>query len=173
MSAVDPERPDVLALMAEAAAALSATGEPALPRAPKDVFHFGAPSNPAGSDALLALAIAGEKTATTSWPVPNPLYWGVGDYSVILDGRGKPAAVMRTTSMVRCLFRDVEESFALAEAEGTYEDYREGHLDFYRTQQERKVDDQGKEFGDDSEVLCERFVVVYVRKGFEDEKKKD
>jgi len=53
---------------------------------------------------------------------PSPLYWGVGDLSLILDGQGAPAAVMRTLSFVKCKFKDVEEGLALAEAEGVYEE---------------------------------------------------
>lgn len=135
--------------MAEASSALGR----ALPLA-NDVFNFGG-SDPALADERLRLAIEGKKTATTSWPVPDPLYWGVGDLSVILDGKGQPKALMRTTSMVQCKFRDVEESFALAEAEGDYEAYRSGHVAFYRQQ------DKGHEFGPDSIVLCERFEVIY------------
>lgn len=148
MSAVDPNRPDIVAFMAAASAAL---GRP-LP-APKDIFNFG--SNPSDADERLQLAIQGKKTATTSWPIPNPLHWGVGDLSVILDGKGTPRAIMRTKSFVECKFCDVEEDFALAEAEGDYQAYREGHIAFYRQQE------NGHEFGDDSMVLCERFEVIY------------
>lgn len=152
MSAVEPTRPDIVAFVAEAETAL---GIP-LP-APKDVFGFGG-SNPVLTDQFLAKAIGGEKTATTSWPIPDPLHWGVGDLSVILDGRGKPGAIMRTTSFVTCKFRDVAEDFALAEAEGDYEAYRTGHIWFYGQQE------NGHLFGDDSMVLCERFEVIYPKK---------
>lgn len=149
MSSVDPTRSDITAFMAEAAKALGRE----LPT-PKDVFNFGG-SNPRVSDELLALALEGKKTATTSWPIPNPLHWGVGDLSVILNGKGEPAAIMRTLSFVECKFKDVAEDFALAEAEGTYEDYRNGHIWFYRQQE------NGHEFGDQSVVLCETFKVIY------------
>ncbi len=153
MSAINPARPDIAAFMSAASAALGRT----LP-APKDVFNFGG-SSPALADERLQLAIQGKKTATTSWPVPDPLYWGVGDLSVILDGSGAPRALMRTTSFVQCPFCDVEEGFALAEAEGDYEAYRTGHIDFYRGQE------NGEAFGDDSIVLCERFEVIYSVEG--------
>ena len=155
MSAVDPHRSDIVAFMAEASAALGTL----LP-APKDVFNFGggARSNPELVDKLLHLAVTGQKTATTSFPIPNPLYWGVGDLSVILDGQGMPRAVMRTTSLVRCQFKDVAEDFALAEAEGDYEAYRKGHIEFYRKE-------NGHELIDESMVLCERFEVIYSKEG--------
>ncbi|KAK6210813.1 hypothetical protein LQW54_005861 [Pestalotiopsis sp. IQ-011] len=152
MSTVRPDRPDVVAFMSQASRALGQD----LP-APKDVFRFGG-DNAQLTDKLLQFAIDGKKTATTSWPIPDPMHWGVGDYSVILDGGGAPGAVMRTLSFVECRFRDVAEDFALAEAEGDYEAYRQGHFWFYGRQE------GGHEFGDDSMVLCERFEVVYPAK---------
>ncbi|KAK9414867.1 putative PUA-like protein [Seiridium unicorne] len=120
MSAVDPSRPDIVTFMAKASKELGKV----LP-APKDVFNFGG-DNAKATNELLQLVIEGKKTATTSWPIPDPLYWNVGDYSVILDGSGEPQAVMRTISFVKCKFKDVAEAFALAEAEGDYEAYRQG-----------------------------------------------
>ncbi|KAL1856961.1 hypothetical protein Daus18300_010521 [Diaporthe australafricana] len=149
MSSVDPGRSDIVAFMAKASEALGRDLA-----APKDVFAFGG-NVPRVTDELLQLAIEGKKTATTSWPIPNPLHWGVGDLSVILNGKGEPAAVMRTLSFVKCKFKDVAEDFALAEAEGDYESCRKGHIVFYGKQE------NGHEFGDDSMVLCERFEVIY------------
>lgn len=153
MSAIPPNRPDILTYISAASAAL---GTP-LPT-PKDVFSFGG-KDPLLATARLALAIQHKKTATTSYPIPSPLHWGVGDLSVILDGEGKPGAIMRTTSFVECKFKDVAEDFALAEAEGDYEAYRKGHFEFYRSQE------AGGEFSDESLVLCERFEVIYPRVG--------
>ena len=64
---------------------------------------------------------------------------------------------MRTLSLKRCLFRDVEESFALAEGEGTWEEYRRGHFEFHMATEEAV----GRKFGDEEEVLCETFEVVF------------
>ncbi|MCJ1331044.1 hypothetical protein MMC10_007731 [Thelotrema lepadinum] len=151
MSKVDTQRPDVVAFIEEASKALGRAIPPA-----KDVFGFG---NGLAylDDRLLERAISGAKTATTSWPVPDPLYWGPGDYSVILNGKGEPAALMHTNSFRQCKFKDVEEEFALAEAEGDYESYREGHFWHYGR------GENGHLFSDESEVLCERFEVVYHR----------
>ncbi|KAK1835704.1 PUA-like domain-containing protein [Podospora conica] len=156
MSAVDPQRPDIVAFMEKASAALGIKLA-----APKDVFNFGgaARDDPVLVDKLLHLAIAGRKTATTSFPIPPaPLHWGVGDLSVILDGRGMPGAVMRTASLVQCKFKDVAVDFALAEAEGDYEAYRQGHIKFYRKE-------SGHELTDESMVLCERFDVIFPKYG--------
>jgi uncharacterized protein YhfF len=65
-----------------------------------DVYAFG--DSPEMADELLDLVLHGSKRATASLmlefehdeePVPQQ-----GTYSVILDGRGKPAAVLRTTA---------------------------------------------------------------------------
>ncbi|KAJ7903335.1 PUA-like domain-containing protein [Mycena olivaceomarginata] len=149
MSSVDPNRPDIVAFMAKASSALGRDLPP-----PKDVFRFGG-NNEQRTDEFLQNAIEGKKSATTSWPIPDPLYWGPGDLSVILNGRNEPAALMRTLSFVECKFKDVAEDFALAEGEGDYEEYRTGHISFYGQQK------NGHEFGDESMVLCERFEVIW------------
>ncbi|KAK4168338.1 PUA-like domain-containing protein [Cladorrhinum sp. PSN259] len=153
----DLSSPSFSSFLALASAALNTTS----PIIPKDMFRFGEPSQTM-ADFLLRRAITGHKTATTSWPIPSPLYWGVGDFSIILDGDGNPGALMRTTELKTCKFNDVEDDFALAEGEGTVEDYKQGHREFYDRQWE--MDEKKYErFGEDSEVLCERFEVVYVR----------
>ncbi len=149
MSRFATDSPEVVALMKKASEALGRELS-----APKDVFHFGDERDPKTGDVRLRDALKDLKTATTSWPVPSPRYWGVGDNSVILNGEEKPVAVMETLSLVECKFRDVAEDFALAENEGTYQDYREGHLVFYNKQNKGKFDD-------DSMVLCERFRIIY------------
>ncbi|KAL9616769.1 MAG: hypothetical protein Q9160_008394 [Pyrenula sp. 1 TL-2023] len=149
MSTVDPTTPTIVAFMKKASQEL-ATDLPA----PKDVFAFGM-GNAKLSETSLANVLRGDKTATTSWPIPNPLHWGVGDLSVILNGKGEPAAIMKTLSFRECKFKDVEESFGLAEGEGSFQDYRQGHFRFYGLQKEKGV------FTDESWVLCERFEVVY------------
>ena len=86
---------------------------------------------------------------------------------MILDGEGKPGALMRTTELRVCKFRDVDEEFAIAEGEGNYGEYRTGHLEYYNsvgyTGFERGKDGERVVFGEESLVLCERFEVVYPR----------
>ncbi|KAK4187727.1 PUA-like domain-containing protein [Podospora australis] len=162
MSAISTRRPDIQAFAAQAFSSLSISPAPKI----KDVFSFGGTS-PDLANLRLRHAIEGKKTATTSWPVPSPLYWGVGDYSVILDGAGNPAALMQTTEMKIRKFYEVTDDFALAENEGSVEKYKQGHREFYREQWERDGK-KGLEFGEESEVLCERFVCVYVREDLRD-----
>ncbi|KAL9105587.1 MAG: hypothetical protein Q9227_009245 [Pyrenula ochraceoflavens] len=155
MSQVNPSHPSVVAFMSEAAKALGGVPLPA----PKDVFQF-APGNAKVSNDLLNLALRGVKTGTTSWPLPNPRHWDVGDLSVILDGDCKPTALMRTTNFRECKFEDVTVEFVESEGEGGYEGYREGHLNFYKRDGSR-FQQGGEEFGEESVVLCETFEILY------------
>ncbi|KAI9655112.1 MAG: hypothetical protein M1821_005595 [Bathelium mastoideum] len=154
MSRFPVDRSDVVEFMALASRYL---GRPDLP-APKDVFDFGE-DKPHVSDELLSFAIQRKKTATTTWPIPSQRHWSVGDLSVILDGSGKPSALMKTRELKECKFKDVEEEFGLAEAEGTFEEYRKNHLYWYGRHGQK--DSTGKVFGEDSMVLCETFEILY------------
>ncbi|KAK1464864.1 hypothetical protein CMEL01_12219 [Colletotrichum melonis] len=148
MSEIDPSSPHIATFMAKVSAELNIPLSP-----PKDVTAFG--DNPALKDELLDLLLQGKKTSTTTWPIPEALHWGVDDLSVILDGKGEPKAIIKTTSFERCKFRDVREEFALAEGEGNYQEWRDGHKRYF----ERSED--SKDFSEDVEVLCEWFEVVY------------
>lgn len=57
----------------------------------------------------------------------------VGDYSVILDSKGKPAGIIRTTSVVVKPFDEVEEAFAYSEGEDdrTLESWRREHRKYW------------------------------------------
>jgi len=149
MSTIDPQRPDIAAFIAEASRTLGKD----LPT-PKDVFAFG-DSEAKLNDSLLALVLAGKKTGTATYPIPDPLHWGPGDYAVVVDSESRPRAVIRTVSLVRCAFQDVTEEFALSEAEGDYQAWREGHIWFWKESQ------KGTGFSEDSVILCERFELVY------------
>ncbi|KAK0744547.1 PUA-like domain-containing protein [Apiosordaria backusii] len=153
--------PSIVEFMSLASAHLASRNMSLDSSQPKDIFHFGGTSSQLANDRL-QLAIQGKKTATTSWPVPNPLHWDVGDYSIILDGNGEPGALMQTTELKICKFKDVADNFALAEAEGSVDEYKQGHREFY-AEQRRREGKPDEEFGEESEVLCERFVVVFVR----------
>ncbi|KAK1635729.1 PUA-like domain-containing protein [Colletotrichum phormii] len=131
MSEVDPSSPHIVAFMARVSAELNTALSP-----PKDVTAFG--DNPALKDELLGLLLQGKKTSTTNWPIPETLHWSVGDLSVILDGKGEPRAIIKTTSFEMCRFRD-----------------RWTHIRYF------KRSEDSKEFSEDVEVLCEWFEVVY------------
>ena len=57
-------------------------------------FSFG--DSPEMADELLALVLAGKKTATVSVILEDEKAPSVGDLSLVLDGRSTPACVIKT-----------------------------------------------------------------------------
>ena len=85
-----------------------------------DVVDFG--DSPEMADELGALVVEGPKRATAGLlvdyeqegePLPE-----VGIYSVVADGRGDPACVLRTTQVEVKPFSQVDAAFAWDEGEG-------------------------------------------------------
>ncbi len=123
--------------------------------APAISFAFG--DGPALADALLALVVAGKKTATCGalrdfGPDGEPLP-KVGRRDIVLDGRGRPAAVIETIEVTTMCFRDVSESFALAEGEGDFAAWRSGHIAYF---------ERNGGWSEDMILVCERFRLIEV-----------
>jgi uncharacterized protein YhfF len=127
---------------------------------------FGMGDSPELRQELLELVLEGKKRASTTlvsemvtegWPEPKE-----GDYNILLDGEGRPAAVIVTVSARRARFRDVDAEHAYweGEMERTLESYRREHAKYYR----RRGEALGFEFSEDMEVILERFEVVYPKK---------
>jgi uncharacterized protein YhfF len=129
-----------------------------------DVVAFG--SEPSTADELADLVVRGPKRATTSAlrdyapdgaegdRVPRS-----GDHCVVVDGRGEPVCVYRATHVDVSRFGDVDASFAWDEGEGdrTLADWREGHVAYFTG----RAAAEGWVFDDDTEVVLERFTVVW------------
>ncbi len=119
--------------------------------------------NPALADELVALVLAGIKTATCSalweWEAegntpPTPgLLW------VVLDGGGEPRCIVETVEVTHRRYDEVDADFAAAEGEGdrSLDYWREAHRRFFT----RTLPAIGKEFVADMPLVCERFRVVY------------
>lgn len=88
---------------------------------------------PIFADLMLNLILHGGKRATAHpvlvHDVEETSPHRVGDHSVVLDGFGRPACVIRTTSIEIKPFREVDEAFAKAESEGggSVRYWRQGH----------------------------------------------
>ena len=115
------------------------------------------------ADELLALVLAGRKTATSSAlaeyadePLPK-----VGDVSIVLDAAGDPRALLRTTEVEVLPFDQVGAELAAAEGEDdlTLESWRREHEVYWR----RVLGDDG--FSPSMEVVTERFELVYPTSG--------
>lgn len=68
-------------------------------------FAFG--DSPEMADELLALVLAGKKTATVSVILEDEQTPSVGDLSLVLDGRGNPACVIKTVHLETVKFCDL------------------------------------------------------------------
>ncbi|WNB84690.1 ASCH domain-containing protein [Cellulomonas sp. ATA003] len=130
---------------------------------PPPAWAFG--DSPRLADALLDLVLAGTKTATSTalWeltdagvPTPEP-----GDLSIVVDGRGHPRALVRTTAVSVVRFADVDAEHARLEGEG--EDDRS--LASWRVEHERYLRrvaaPSGRTVDGDTPVVLERFEVRY------------
>jgi uncharacterized protein YhfF len=124
-------------------------------------WSFG--DNPELADELLKLVLAGKKTGTATLVIElertGEKMPEVGDYSIVLNGKGKPSAIIRTTSVEIRPFNEVEEAFAYSEGEDgrTLESWRREHWKYW-TRVGRKL---GFEMKEDLLVVCENFELVY------------
>ncbi len=120
-------------------------------------FAFG--DGPDLADALLALVLAGTKTATCGAlrdfgpggePMPE-----VGRRAIVLDGAGRPAALIETTEVTLRRFDAVDAAFARDEGEGdrTLASWRQGHAAFFA---------RNGGFAPEMELVCERFRLVRI-----------
>jgi uncharacterized protein YhfF len=125
------------------------------PYADAVTFSFG--DSPEMADALLALVIAGTKTATCGalrdYGEGKEAMPVAGRRDVVLDGHGRRAAVIETVEVTVRRFDDVDERFALDEGEGdrTLADWREGH---------RRYFERHGGFSPVMELVCERFKLI-------------
>lgn len=93
--------------------------------------------NPVIADELVALVLAGTKTATSSaladYQGEGSRLPEVGELSIILDGAGHPAALIRTTEVEIVAFGDVSADFAAAEGEDdrSLESWRSEHTSYF------------------------------------------
>jgi uncharacterized protein YhfF len=122
-----------------------------------DRFAFG--DTPEMADDLLALVLEGTKTATCSalseYAAEGEPIVQVGERSVVLDGRGRPACVIEICEVAIQRFGEVDAAFARDEGEG------DRSLAYWRREHERYFRKYGL-FSEDMLLFCERFRVVEI-----------
>ena len=130
--------------------------------APRLFEAFGFGDTPEMADDLGGLVVAGIKTATCSllWeyetedePLPK-----VDDFSIVLDGQGKPLCIIQTTEMTVRPYSEVDPRFAFEEGEGdrSLAYWRKAHWDFF----EPYCTKMGWTLSEEMPLVCERFRVV-------------
>lgn len=123
-------------------------------------WQFGA--NP---DHLAQLVIDGVKSATCSglifYEIENEPLPSVEDYSIILNSKDEPLAIIKTVDVKIMPMNEVPEDFAIAEGEGdrTYQYWKEAHEKFFT----KELSDLGIEYSEDMMLVCERFELVNVK----------
>ena len=115
-----------------------------------ETFSFG--DNPALAEELAGLVLAGVKTATC-WPVSEGQQTHVGKRMVMLNGSGRPAAVLETVELRTRRFDEVDDGFAFDEGEG------DRSPEYWRMAHRRYFARRGA-FSPDMELWCERFRIV-------------
>ncbi|WP_419905751.1 ASCH domain-containing protein [Kiloniella sp.] len=110
---------------------------------------------------LLKLVISGAKTATCGalfdYEADNEAIPLEGSYHILTDFEGAPACLIQMSSVTLSAFRDVPVVFAFAEGEGTYEEWKQAHTEFFK----RRATETGNVFDGETVLVLERFKVVY------------
>lgn len=128
-------------------------------KAPYTAWAFGTEIDREMQTELGTLVRDGPKRATAGvlaeYEIEGEALPQVGDYSVILDGRGEPLCIIQTTRVEVRPFGEVDADFAWTEGEGdrTLEWWREAHIGFY--------DRVGLAVSDDTLMVLERFDLVW------------
>lgn len=123
-----------------------------------DAWMFGA-----SPDELAQLVIDEKKTATCSghvfYELENEPLPEVDGYSIILNGKEEPVAIIKIVNVSIMPMNEVPEEFAVAEGEGPYEYWKSVHKEFF-TSELREV---GLEFSEEMLLVCERFKLIDVK----------
>jgi uncharacterized protein YhfF len=115
-----------------------------------DQFSFG--DSPELADELAELVLAGKKRATC-WAASDGPSTAVGKRMVMLDGAGRPRAIIETVELTQWRFEEVDEGFAFDEGEDdrTLTSWRTAHRNYFT---------RHGTYAPDMLLYCERFRVV-------------
>lgn len=133
------------------------------PNAPKEYVAWAFGNSKEMADELLTLVLNGTKKATSSnytlYEVEKEPLPYVGQNNIILDGDGKPAAIIETTSVEVLPFDEVSAEHAYWEGEGdrSLQYWRDVHEPFFK----KELESINQEFNDKIPVVCEKFQLVF------------
>lgn len=116
-------------------------------------------------DELARLVISGEKTATCSgyafYGLENVPLPTADDYFIILNQAEQPVAIIKTVEVMIVPMNKVTEEFAIAEGDGSYENWKSIHEKYFTSELEKV----GLEFSEDMLLVYERFKLIDVKDG--------
>lgn len=119
----------------------------------------------ASPDTLAQLVVDDIKTATCSghlfYELENVSLPTTEDYSIILNSKDQPVAIIKTIEVTLTPMNEVTEEFAVAEGEGdrTYQYWWDAHEEFFR----EELSETEHEFSEDMLLVCERFELIDVK----------
>ena len=121
-----------------------------------EAFSFG--RTPKQNDELLKLVLEGKKVATTSPYIEEEVYGNPNDYSIVLDSKGEPRCIIKTTKTRIMAFKDMTYDICKLEGEDEVLDtWIENHVAFLK----ESCDEYGYQFSFDMPIVFEEFEVVY------------
>lgn len=114
-------------------------------------------------DLLAQLVISGVKTATCSghvfYEINNTPLPTTDDYFIILNHKKQPVAITKTVEVKLILMNEVSEEFAIAEGDGSYENWKSIHKRYFTGE----LQTVGLEFSEDMLLVCERFTLIDIK----------
>lgn len=122
-----------------------------------ECFAFG--DSPEMADKLLSLVLAKKKTATVSVILEGERAPKIGDLSLVLDGSGHSACVIKTLSLETVRFCDLSWDMVKLEGEDdNFDQWKAGNKRYWT----RDAKKRGYTFSDQTLMTFERFEVVEV-----------
>jgi len=116
------------------------------------------------ADELAQLIIDGKKTATCS---AHKLYEVEGDnvpeaglYTIVLNSQEHPVCIIKTTEVTLTSMNETPEALALAEGEGSYDDWYDSHLRYFTAE----FREYGRKFVETEILVFERFELLDIKK---------
>lgn len=122
-----------------------------------ECFAFG--DSPEMADELLRLVLTGKKTATVSVVLEGEKTPKVGDLSLVLNGQGQPACVIKIVYLETVKFCDFTWDMVKLEGEDeTFEQWKAGNIRYWT----RDAVKRGYTFTEETPITFERFELVVV-----------
>ena len=122
-----------------------------------ECFAFG--DSPEMADELLNLVLTGKKTATVSILLEDEQTPSVGDLSLVLDGHGNPACVIKTVYLKTVKFCDLTWDMVKLEGEDeNFEQWKSGNIRYWTRDSAKR----GYTFTTQTPITFERFDVIEV-----------
>ena len=108
-------------------------------------WHFGI-----NNDKLVELVLSGQKTATTSLYSQNDVPI-IDEESILIFDNEKKACITKTKKIIVTEFKNIDEELSSLEGEGTFEEWKKAHIEYFKTIK--------PDFNEDIKVIFEIFEV--------------